>query len=215
MRGMKWPGSALVWISAVTLGILCLAGCRLDSGADRNDNSARWRQTAENGQRERQESTEGGGGENGMGERQAAAGEDGEQARTHELKPPSPGHLKPRFPEPGKLSIKLDRGFRGWERPGLSGDGSGGSVSCQGLPAGNGTLEILVPAEFVRDTLEISVLEYQDGSRILLRQGDVWASLEPESQVMSVGRGAGSGVPRAVPEKKFLKYGPEKRQGSL
>ena len=94
MRGMKWPGSALVWISAVTLGILCLAGCRLDSGADRNDNSARWRQTAENGQRERQESTEGGGGENGMGERQAAAGEDGEQARTHELKPPSPGHLK-------------------------------------------------------------------------------------------------------------------------
>lgn len=95
--------------------------------------------------------------------------------------------------------------------PWLSGSGirqvldarQAGGDFCQVLPAGNGTFSILVPAEFLKQQLEISVLEYRD-SRILLQQGET-----------VVGMRLGDRELWAVSGASLMASGPEKRDGKL
>lgn len=162
----------------------------------------------------------GGAGQLGRGSLAGTAGTDGEKsgqtendragaARREDGK--KERRLRARFPEPGDLSVKIGADFENVRDK--KGTGEESRV-CQGVPAGNGTLEILVPAWFVRDGLEISVLECRD-SRILLEQGETWAVLEPGSRVMWTGQGSPKVIPGAGPGKRYLKQGPEKREDSL
>ncbi len=78
-----------------------------------------------------------------------------------------------------------------------------GGGFCQALPAGNGTPGILVPAEFARQQLGISVLEYED-SRILLQQGETTVRLRTGDRRMWDTLGAGQ-----------TDSAPERRDGKL
>lgn len=259
MSGLRRFRINIVRRAAVVIAVLCLAGCGLNA-PDNGNGRMRWRQTAEEGQRETQEDAEGSHEETGSRGQGSEEGAEGSHEETGSRRQESEenmegsheetgtgwlesqgdieaGHretgqqeagasdmtdgfgvganhwkrLKPRFPEPERLSLRLGGSFCDW--PDWTGDG-GSHIHYQALPAGNNTLGILVPFEFVRDVLEISVLEYQD-STVFLRQGELWAALEMGSQVMSVGQGIGGGIPVADMEKRFLECGPDKREGSL
>lgn len=76
---------------------------------------------------------------------------------------------------------RLERSARGLlELKELSVETKNGS--CRAVPAGNGSVETLVPKDFVTQVLEISVLEYSN-SRILLQQGDKKVFLERENVI--------------------------------
>ena len=81
--------------------------------------------------------------------------------------------------------IRLERDLRLLLEPeGLSVTAKTGS--CRAVFGGDGSSQILVPEEFVRQVLEISVLEYPD-SRILLQQGGGRITLKMGSREMAQG----------------------------
>jgi len=75
--------------------------------------------------------------------------------------------------------------------------------ACRAVPAGNGSMEVLVPKEFITRILEISVLEYPD-SRVLLQQGNKKAVLKKGSSRMGCGLGG-----------RMLECGPFSEEGVL
>lgn len=53
---------------------------------------------------------------------------------------------------------------------------------CQAVPAADGSMDVLVPADFLRQNLRVGVLEYPD-AQVLLQQGEVSARLESARRI--------------------------------
>lgn len=70
-----------------------------------------------------------------------------------------------------------------------------GSV-CEVIPAWDGSMDILVPAEFVKEAMGIHMLKYPD-SRLLLQQGGISVELKAEN------RGRGSYIPLGLICERF------------
>lgn len=73
-----------------------------------------------------------------------------------------------RFPKQKQLVFETERGC------------------CEAVPAKNGSMEILVSAEFIKQALRIGVLEFPDG-KILLQQGSTCIRLQKGSREMISG----------------------------